>query len=183
MKQFWKLSLMLLGGTFLILGIIGIFFPILPTTPFLLLSASCFLRSSHVAYRWLMTNKILGKYIFQYRITKAIPLQSKIAALTLLWLGILISIFIVPILWVKVLLFIIAFCVTVHILLIKTMTVEDKLLFKMEYQRFLENDCPLPNNKEQIYSIIFYIFFWLAGIHRLTLSPGLSIPGGIVPLK
>jgi uncharacterized membrane protein YbaN (DUF454 family) len=139
MKLFWRLTLLGLGGLFLILGVIGIFFPILPTTPFLLLSASCFLRSSHKAYRKLMTNKTLGKYIYYYRISKAIPLKSKIAALSLLWLGILISIFIVPILWVKVLLFFIASGVTFHISSMKTMTKDDRLLCEQEYQRFLEN--------------------------------------------
>lgn len=140
MKLFWKLTLMFLGGIFLILGIVGIFFPILPTTPFLLLSASCFLKSSHSAYRRLMANKTLGKYIFYYRVSKAIPLKSKIAALLLLWLGILFTIYIVPILWVKVLLFFIASGVTLHISSIKVMTKEDRLLCELEYQRFLENE-------------------------------------------
>lgn len=148
MKLFWKLSLMILGGVFLALGVIGIFFPVLPTTPFLLLSASCFLRSSRTAYRKLMTNRILGRYIFHYRITKAVPLKSKIAALSLLWLGILISIIIVPLLWVKILLFIIAACVTFHISSLKTMTKADQLLFEKEYQSFLENNCNLPNSSE-----------------------------------
>ncbi|MDF2906265.1 MAG: ybaN [Herbinix sp.] len=144
MKLFWRLTLLVLGGVFLALGIAGIFFPILPTTPFLLLSASCFLKSSKTAYRKLMTNRVLGKYIFHYRITKAVPLKSKIVAISFLWLGILISIYIVPLLWVKVLLFFIASGVTFHISSLKTMTNEDVLLFEKEYQRFLENDCRLP---------------------------------------
>ncbi len=139
MKLFWRLTLLVLGGTFLVLGIIGVFFPVLPTTPFLLLSATCFLRSSHTAYRMLMTNKILGKYIFFYRVSKAVPLKSKITALSLLWLGILISIYIVPILWVKVLLFFIASGVTIHISSMKTMTKEDRLLCDKEYRHFLKN--------------------------------------------
>jgi uncharacterized membrane protein YbaN (DUF454 family) len=139
---------MILGGIFLALGIVGIFFPVLPTTPFLLLSASCFLRSSKTAYRKLMTNKVLGKYIFHYRITKAVPLTSKIAALSLLWLGILFSVYIVPLLWVKILLLVIAACVTLHIASLKTMTKEDQLLFEKEYQSFLENDCIVPQSKE-----------------------------------
>lgn len=139
MKLVWRLTLLVFGGIFLILGVIGIFFPVLPTTPFLLLSASCFLRSSHTAYRKLMSNKTLGKYIFYYRVSKAIPLRSKITALLLLWLGILISILIVPILWVKVLLFFIASGVTFHISSLKTMKKDDILLCEKEYQRFLEN--------------------------------------------
>ena len=147
MKLFWRLTLLILGALFLTLGIIGIFFPVLPTTPFLLLSASCFLRSSGTAYRKLMTNKVLGRYIFHYRITKAVPLKSKITALSLLWLGILISIYVVPILLVKVLLFFIASGVTIHIASMKTMTKEDTLLFEREYQRFLDNECKLPDRE------------------------------------
>lgn len=139
MKLFWRLTLLLLGGLFLILGVIGIFFPVLPTTPFLLLAASCFLRSSHTAYRKLMTNKTLGKYIFYYRVSKAIPLKSKITALSLLWLGILASIYIAPILWVKILLFFIASGVTLHISSLKTMKKDDLLLCEKEYQNFIDN--------------------------------------------
>ena len=140
MKLLWRLSLLTLGGITLILGVIGIFIPVLPTTPFLLISASCFLRSSHSAYRKLMTNKTLGKYIFYYRVSRAIPPKSKIAALSLLWLGILFSIYIVPLLWVKVLLFIIATGVTIHISSLKTMTKEDQALCEKEYQHFLKNE-------------------------------------------
>jgi uncharacterized membrane protein YbaN (DUF454 family) len=139
MKFFWRLTLLVLGGLFIVLGVIGIFFPVLPTTPFLLLSASCFLKSSNTAYRKLMTNKTLGKYIFYYRVSKAIPLKSKIAAFSLLWLGILTSILIVPIFWIKVLLFLIASGVTFHISSLRTMTKDDRLLCEQEYQRFLEN--------------------------------------------
>lgn len=148
MKLFWRLTLLILGSVFLMLGIIGIFFPVLPTTPFLLLSASCFLRSSKTAYRKLMTNRVLGKYIFHYRITKAIPLKSKIVAVSLLWLGILISIYIVPITWVKFLLFFIASGVTIHISSMKTLSSNDILRFEKEYQRFLDNDCSLPISEE-----------------------------------
>jgi uncharacterized protein len=147
MKNFWKLTLLIFGGIFLILGLVGIFFPILPTTPFLLLSASCFLRSSHTAYRRLMTHKVLGKYIFHYRVTKAVPLKSKVAALSFLWIGILVSVYFAPILWVKGLLLLIAVCVTMHITSLKTLMEEDSESFEEEYRLFLENDCQLPNNK------------------------------------
>ncbi len=140
MKLFWKFSLLILGGVFLTLGIVGIFFPVLPTTPFLLLSATCFLKSSKAAYRKLMSNRILGKYIFQYRITKAVPLKSKITALLLLWLGILISLYHIPLLLIKILLLLIAIGVTLHISSLKTMTKEDKERFMREYQYYLEHN-------------------------------------------
>lgn len=139
MTQIKKLILLLSGGIFLILGTVGVFIPLLPTTPFLLLSAACFLRSSKAIYRWLMTNRVLGKHIYQYRVTKAVPLRSKLIALAMLWLGILISIYIAPVLWVKLLLFIIALGVTRHISSMKTMTLEDKVQFEESYLLFLNN--------------------------------------------
>jgi uncharacterized membrane protein YbaN (DUF454 family) len=86
-----------------------------------------------------MTNKTLGKYIFYYRVSKAIPLKSKITALSLLWLGILASIYIAPLLWVKILLFFIASGVTLHISSLKTMKKDDLLLCEKEYQNFIDN--------------------------------------------
>lgn len=137
MKKLKKLILIIFGSIFLTLGVIGLFLPILPTTPFLLLSASCFLRSSKTAYRWIMTNKVLGRYIFQYKIVKALPLKTKITAFLGLWITMLLSILIVPIIWVKVLLLIIATGVTVHIAMIKTMGAKERVLFESEYKRFL----------------------------------------------
>ena len=131
---------MIFGGIFLALAIIGLFLPVFPTTPFLLLSASCFLRSSQKAYRFIMTNKYFGKHIYQYRITKAIPLLSKVSALTVLWVSILVSAIFVPIVWVKIILLVVASGVTIHLILIKTMTAEDKHNFEREYQIFLERN-------------------------------------------
>jgi len=109
------------GTIFLGLGIIGIFLPILPTTPFLLLAAACYARSSKRFYEWLMNNKWFGSYIKNYRAGKGIPAKIKISTVFLLWLTILFSIFfVVFISWIQILLVIIAFAVTIHILTIKT---------------------------------------------------------------
>ena len=71
---------------------------------------------------------------------KALPLKTKIAALVGLWFTMLVSIIIVPILWVKFIMFIVALGVTLHIALIKTMSAEEKLRFEVNYQHYLEND-------------------------------------------
>ena len=108
------------GFIFLILGIIGIILPILPTTPFLLLAAASFTRSSEKAYNWLLNSRILGRYIRNYREGKGIPLRAKIFAVSLLWIFILASALIfVSILWIQILLIIIAISVSIHISLIK----------------------------------------------------------------
>lgn len=118
-----KKILLFLGGIIsLVLAIIGIFLPLLPTTPFLLLSGACFAKSSKRLYNWLMNHKYFGTIIRNYREKKAVSLHSKIYALILLWATILSSaIFFVPILWVKVLLVCIASAVTYHILRLKTL--------------------------------------------------------------
>jgi uncharacterized protein len=67
------------------IGTVGIFVPLLPTTPFYLLAAACFFRSSDRLYRWLIGNKWCGPYIRNYREHRAIPRHAKIVALILLW--------------------------------------------------------------------------------------------------
>ena len=116
-----KIIFRTLGFTSLILGIIGIALPILPTTPFLLLSSYLFLKSSERLYNWLLNNKILGQYIKDFQIEKSIPLKVKISSISLLWITISTSaIFFIHIIWLKLLLFAIAIGVSIHILHYKT---------------------------------------------------------------
>jgi hypothetical protein len=85
-------ALLLVAGTFsLALGAIGIFLPILPTTPFLLLSAACYLRSSERMHKWLLGNRWFGEYIRNYQEGKGIPMKTKILAMSFLWVAILYS--------------------------------------------------------------------------------------------
>jgi len=104
-------------GTFLIgISIVGIFIPVLPTTPLLLLAAALYAKSSRRFYNWLINNKILGRYIKDYREGKGIPLKVKIIAISVLWITIGYSaIFAIDILWVRILLVLIAVGVTIHI--------------------------------------------------------------------
>ncbi len=81
-----KYVFMLIGFVSLVLGIIGIFLPLLPTTPFLLLSAAMFFRGSPRAYKWLLGHRYLGPYIRSFREDRSIPLRAKIVSLSLLWL-------------------------------------------------------------------------------------------------
>ena len=109
-----------LGTLSLTLGIIGIVLPILPTTPFLLLAAFCYARSSKRVHEWLLNNRILGPYIKNYLEGKGMPIKVKIFTISLLWITISISAFlIIKIDWVKVVLILIAIAVTVHIILIR----------------------------------------------------------------
>lgn len=83
-----RFLLFIAGSISLALGIIGIFTPILPTTPFLLLSAACYARASHRFYNWLMNNRYFGSYIRDWRIHKMIPLRAKILAISMIFLTI-----------------------------------------------------------------------------------------------
>ena len=119
-KNILKLILIVSGIISLILGFIGIFLPVLPTTPFVLLAASCFAKSSDKFYYWLINNKIFGSYIKDYREQKGIPLRVKIFAISFLWATILTSFYFMPLLWVKLLLIIVAIGVTIHLVSIRT---------------------------------------------------------------
>ena len=113
--------LLITTGTFFVgVGIVGIFVPILPTTPFLLISAALYARSSKRFYNWLVNNRIFGKFIKNYREGKGIPLRLKIITIILLWITIGCSaVFAVDIFWVRIMLVLIAFGVTVHIIRIR----------------------------------------------------------------
>jgi uncharacterized membrane protein YbaN (DUF454 family) len=119
--KFIRWVLIAVGTIFLGLGILGIFLPILPTTPFLLLAAACYARSSKRFYDWLINNRWFGSYIKNYQEGKGVPLKVKVYTISLLWITILFSaLFIINIFWVKIVLILIAVGVTVHILTIKT---------------------------------------------------------------
>jgi uncharacterized membrane protein YbaN (DUF454 family) len=117
-----KYLLIVLGIISLGLGILGIFLPLLPTTPFLLLSAFLFARSSEKLHSRLLNHKILGKYIYNFLQDKSIPLRIKIISISMLWTTIICSIIFVANgkIWLQILLFAIAAGVTVHILSYKT---------------------------------------------------------------
>jgi len=103
------------GLLFVGLGILGIFLPLLPTTPFLLLAAACFARSSQKFYNWLLNNRWFGRYIRNYREGKGIPLRVKVMTISLLWVTILISAYFVSIIYVRIFLILVAIGVTIHV--------------------------------------------------------------------
>ncbi len=112
----------ILGSLFLGLGILGALLPLLPTTPFLVLSAACYARGSERFYNWLLNNKWFGNYIRNYLEGKGIPWKSKVATISLLWITIGCSAtFAVHSLTIRIILIVIAIGVTTHILFIHTL--------------------------------------------------------------
>jgi len=72
------------GTLFLALGVIGIFLPVLPTTPFVLLAAACYARGSHRFYNWLLANRAFGPTILEWRWHRSIPFRIKITSIVLM---------------------------------------------------------------------------------------------------
>jgi uncharacterized protein len=118
-KGFW----IVLGSLFVALGAIGAVLPLLPTTPFLLLAAACYIRGSERLYHKLTGNRYLGAYIKDYREGRGIPLRSKIVGIVMVWVSIsYAAFFVVPILVGKLALFAIAGGVSLHLIRIPTKT-------------------------------------------------------------
>ena len=113
-----KHLLFILGALSLGLGVAGIFLPLLPTTPLLLLAAWCFVRSSPRLYDWLLNHPRLGEYIRNFREYRAIPLRVKVVSVAMVWLTI--GFCIISVVdewwWAQLLLFVLAVAITWHIL-------------------------------------------------------------------
>jgi uncharacterized protein len=120
-----KILLICAGSMCLALGIIGVVVPVLPTTPFLLLAAYCYLRSSTKMYEWLMNHKILGAYIYSYLKYNAIPTKTRNVALLFLWSTLILSMIVVSSPHVSIFLCIIGLCVTIHLFTLKTISAEE----------------------------------------------------------
>ena len=121
LKRASRFLMVLAGIICVVLGVIGIVLPVLPTTPFFLLAAYLFLRSSQRMYRWLLTHKLFGNYIRNYIHHRSIGKGVKAFTLILLWGTIIYSISLLnSYLWLQILLLIIAIAVTIHILSLRS---------------------------------------------------------------
>ena len=109
------------GTIFLIIGAIGVFIPILPTTPFLLLAVACYLRGSERLHRWLINNRVFGEFIRNYTEGRGIKQRQKIYTISFLWLMIIFSvIYVLKSSLFRILLLLIAMVVSIHIIMLPT---------------------------------------------------------------
>ena len=121
MNRFLRYLLIAGGFVAVSLGVVGIFLPILPTTPFLLLAAFLFGRSSERFYRWLHANRWFGAYLTNYREGRGLPAREKAMTILALWLTISLSaVLALSSWWARGGLAAIAVAVTVHLLKIPT---------------------------------------------------------------
>ena len=111
-----KIILITIGSISLGLGMLGVILPLLPTTPFLLLSLACFTRSSDRLYNFILNNKYLAPYVEDYMMGRGIPLKAKKRAIGLIWITIGFSaIFIIDKNILRIMLFSIASIVSLYI--------------------------------------------------------------------
>jgi uncharacterized membrane protein YbaN (DUF454 family) len=118
---FYRYLYLISGFLLVVIGVIGIFLPILPTTIFLILASACFVKSSPRANEWLRNHKILGIYIKNYQDKSGLTIKAKVFNIAFLWIMILSSAyFFTEELYIKLLLIAIAIGVTIHLLMVKT---------------------------------------------------------------
>ncbi len=117
MKQVTRTFLLAFGWLSVVFAVLGIFLPLLPTVPLLLLALACFARSSEKFYSWIINHNRLGPIVRPYLENEGLPPGVKFKSITLIWISIGITVlFFVPLLWVKVMLLLIALGVTGYIL-------------------------------------------------------------------
>jgi len=118
-------TLLISGFLATALGVLGIFLPVLPTVPFLLLALACFARSSERFYDWLLDHAHFGPIVKPYIDGCGMSRASKGKAITLLWASISLSaFFLVDLVWVRILLLVVACAVTFYLLSLPTIDSE-----------------------------------------------------------
>ncbi len=109
------------GWGAVVAGVIGIFLPLVPTIPFLLLAAACFARSSVRFHTWLVEHDQLGPLLKDYLTSGGIPLRAKKIAIGMIWISFPLSaLLFVPLLWGKIVLLVIAAAITLYLLRLPT---------------------------------------------------------------
>jgi len=97
------------------LGVLGIFLPLLPTTPFLLLALACYMRGSQRMSVWMLNNSLFGEHLRNFQIRKAIPKRTKIWAISLTWVSLAISAWIMSVAWARPILILPGLFVTIYL--------------------------------------------------------------------
>ncbi|HUH59838.1 MAG TPA: YbaN family protein [Candidimonas sp.] len=116
-----KILFNILGTLALLLAVMGLFLPLLPTTPFVLLASACYVRGSDRLHRWLLRNKLFGQHLANIQSGRGIPLKTKIVAIIFLWSSLSISAWYIPILPIRLLLLIPGVGVSIYLLRMKTL--------------------------------------------------------------
>ena len=117
-KRVRTIVLEFIGAILLGLGVLGVFLPIIPTTPFVLAAAFCF-SANPAMYNRIVNSPFFGEYIRAYREGKGIETKTRIKSIAFLWAVLVITmLFFMTEDWHRILLSIVGICVTVHLLII-----------------------------------------------------------------
>jgi uncharacterized membrane protein YbaN (DUF454 family) len=120
MHRFFRILWFSGGLSSVALGTLGMFLPLLPTVPFLLLAIFCFAKSSPAWRDKILHHPFIGKPLREWLQYKGTRRKDKFFSVSFLLVSILISVFFVPVLWVRILLLVVAVAVTIHLLSFKT---------------------------------------------------------------
>ena len=116
-----KIILISTGFFFLVVGIIGILLPVLPTIPFFIIASICFSKSSEKLHNFLLNHRWIGSQIKDYQERKGIRLRVKVFFIVFQWITVIFSAtFLIHVLILRILMVIIAIGVTIYILSLKT---------------------------------------------------------------
>lgn len=121
-----KILLNVIGCIAVFLAVLGVFLPLLPTTPFLLLASACFVRGSDRMHRWLRYHPVFGEYLRNFEDKRALPRRAKVVSLLLLWPSMTYSIYLVKPMLLRIMLLGIAVSVTFMILRMKTLEAAER---------------------------------------------------------
>ena len=117
------------GTLSLAIGVVGIAVPILPTTPFVLIAAACYLRGSRRMYDWMIANRYIGGYLRDYMEGRGVSVRAKITSIVVLWTLIALSAsFATSSTTVRIVLLAVAVAVTVHLVTLKGKTTQRHVL-------------------------------------------------------
>ena len=115
-----RVVLLATGTVSLGLGVVGMFVPLLPTTCFLLGAAWCFGKSSPRLHQWMLTNRLFGRYLRDYKAGLGFPASVKVSSLVVMWGTMLLTVVLIPRLWLGGVLLVIGGAVTWHLVTLPT---------------------------------------------------------------
>ncbi len=101
-QRMMKTLYMTLGFMFIVLAVLGVFLPLLPTTPFILVAAYFFSKSSDRWHQWLLANKVFGPILYNWECSRCIPYFAKVLSFSMIAVFGSFSVITIPFMWVKI---------------------------------------------------------------------------------
>lgn len=160
MKKILNSIYVALAFVFIAIGVIGIVLPVLPTTPFLLLSLILFAKGSQRFHKWFMGTLLYKRYVETYTSKKALPMRTKLKALGTVSIFFAIGFVFSPVIWVKVII-IIGWLAHVYFFLFKIKTADDELEDKTKQKEIItkkNNEKAKANKKKRFGKNSFFFF-------------------------